>query len=159
MHDVNLKGEDFSTIHNALCDLRRLTDQVAQSALMDATPLAMIVRKFEEGLQDAWRQDHEKMDGAMDYWRGVADQNGFSAIWSMYEIGSCNQKHGFTNDCLYYKLHWGEEDVIVPVQGDTYLDLYRAADEAIKLSGDQHHVFIEDVFVNDDGELELSTGS
>jgi hypothetical protein len=126
----------------------------------EGSQLQEIVSKFEAGLRDVWAQDNQKFDGAMDYWRGVAEQNGFDAIWSMYEIGSCLQKHRYTVGTeLVYAVHWGPETVRVPIEGDTYLDLFRAADQAIKLSGDQHHVFIECFEVNEDGELELSTGS
>lgn len=160
MIDVTLKGSDFTTIHNALCHLRQVTDRLTKANVYDAKELREIVADFEDGLKDAWRQDHEHLDKAMDYWYGVADQNGFTAIWSIYEIASCLEKHPYVGHKeIVYSTHWGEEDVRVPIDGDDYLALFRAADQAIRLSGDQHHVFIESFTVNKNGELELDTGS
>lgn len=160
MIDVTLRGKDFSTIHNALCHLRQVTDRLTKANVFDASELRDIVAEFESGLQDAWRQDNEYLDQRMDYWQGVADQNSFTAIWSLYSVASCTEKHPHVGHSeLVYRCHWGEHEVRVPIQGDDYLALYRAADRAIRDSGDRHHVFIESFSVNSRGELELGTGS
>jgi len=44
------------------------------------------------------------------------------------------------------------------VKGDTWLSLWKAANQLILKSG-THHSYIEDFTMNDDGELELTTGS
>ena len=44
------------------------------------------------------------------------------------------------------------------VGGDTWLDLWKAAESVIKQSG-THHSFIEDFTMNEDGTIELTTGS
>jgi hypothetical protein len=49
--------------------------------------------------------------------------------------------------------------VVVEIAGNTWLDLWQAADTAIRKSGDSHHTFIEGFHMNKQGQLELSTGS
>ncbi len=46
----------------------------------------------------------------------------------------------------------------MPVEGDRWIDLWRAADAAIVQSGDEHHVFVE-LFRPQGNRLVLSTGS
>jgi hypothetical protein len=45
------------------------------------------------------------------------------------------------------------------IQGDTYLDLWKAADKVIGASGDEHHHFIEDFAADGSPHLTLHTGS
>jgi hypothetical protein len=74
-------------------------------------------------------------------------------------VDDLNQPHPFAASEMIYRAHWGAKSVVVPIAGTTWLDLWRAADCAIKLSGDSHHIFIEDFQINLQGQLELSTGS
>ena len=153
MIDVTLKGKDFSTIHTALCDLRIFADKLSRA---DAQELHGIGAEFEDGLRDAWRQDNDHLDQRMGNWHGVQDQSGLRSIWSIYSVASCNDPHPHSGAReLMYNRHWGAEPVKVSIQGNTYLDLYRAADVAIAQSGDRHHVFIEDFQDLGEGVLEL----
>jgi len=92
----------------------------------------------------------------MQYWDGVKDANDFTARWSIYDhINSCNEKMPLKAKTRYV-LYEGLE---VKVEGNTWLDLYRAANEAVEKSGDTHHIFIENFDMTDDGNLELFCGS
>ena len=58
--------------------------------------------------------------------------------------------------------HWGNGgEVVVKIEGRDWNALYRAADEAIRASGDGHHCFIEAFTPIEDkpGHLRLHTGS
>jgi hypothetical protein len=153
METVILRAEDFRTIHNALCELRSIGDHCSDRIAAQINP---IIQRFEAGLRDAYEQDEDAFDRKMAYYNRFKADNKLEAIWSMYEIG----EHGFLRDhpypsdaSVYYQ---GE---IVPVFGFTWGDVYRAADWAIRNSGDAHHIFIEAFESRNGNELHLVTGS
>ena len=147
MQTVTLKAEDFTTIHNTLCELRNYS-----RASVD---LQRLVAQFEAGLKDAYEQDEAAFDDKMDYFRRFQDEHDFEAIWSLYElpVHCFVQPHPYPSDAfvVYGKGH-------VPVLGPTWGDVYRAADCAIRNSGDFHHIFIEGFEVKGN-ELHMYTGS
>ena len=80
---------------------------------------------------------------------------------NLYEVTDITAPHMLGNIVqVAYDKHWGHRTVFVEVLGNTWLDLYVAADKAISLSGDNHHVFIEAFNTTDvAGQVSLSTGS
>lgn len=67
---------------------------------------------------------------------------------------------------LYYDGGWGDESLSEVIENPMWIDMYALADQAIRLSGDNHHIFIEDIAAKgmdpNDPEVkiyELSTGS
>jgi hypothetical protein len=156
MQTVTLKGEDFRTVHNTLCELREIemrlntviNEQMAQQ-------LHRVIKGFELGLADAYAQDNAEFESKMDYYHQFQTDNGLAAIWSIYELPI----HGFLMDHPYpsdafvvYK------DEHCAVYGQTWADVYRAADQCIRNSGDMHHIFIEN-FELWGKEIRLTTGS
>ena len=157
METVTLRSEDFKTIHNTLCDLRSLVARMEQS-MIKIDDVQRIVEGFEQGLRNAYEQDEAQFDSKMDYYSEYQREHDFAAIWSMYElpIHGFLENHPYPSDAfvVYGRGH-------VPVMGPTWGDLYRAADCAIRNSGDDHHIFIEAFTVNqsDPQLLVLHTGS
>jgi len=161
MQTVTLAAEDFRTIHNTLCDLRRITsmiDGVVNESV--STPLQTCIKNFESGLADAYRQDDAIFDRKMAHYGEFQQANGLTAIWSMYEVDNLHEPHPYgANLEIVYSDHWGDGATgSYAIEGDTWGDVYRAADQAIRESGDLHHVFIEGFRVVDN-KLCLVTGS
>ena len=163
METVTLRGEDFRTVHNTLCELRNLVERMTHSTIK-IDDVQRIVQGFEAGLRDAYEQDNSVFEDKMDYYSEFRQENGLDSIWSIYELPI----HGFLRDHPYkgalqvaYRDHWGDEGVFEEIQGGTWADLYRAADRCIRRSGDGHHCFIEAFTVNRDcpNQLILHTGS
>ncbi len=101
------------------------------------------------------------MVGAREYWDAVEDENDFQSVWCLKEVGKdFDRPHTYPGaTTVVYRNHWGQGgEVRVAIQGVTWLDLYRAADQAIRESGDCHHVFIE-AFDVEGNTLVLWTGS
>jgi hypothetical protein len=140
---VTLTAEEFSKIHNALC--------FANSKGIEAT-----VDAIREALAGAYAQENQDFESKMDYYREFQNANQLAAIWSMYEL----EEHGFLADHPYpsdaFVCYQGAH---VPVFGPTWGDIYRAADWAIRNSGDSHHIFIEHFELKNGNELHLVTGS
>jgi hypothetical protein len=154
METVTLRSEDFKTIHNTLCELRGLAQRMVVGKIK-IEDVEQIIESFEQGLKNAYEQDEVSFDDKMDYYRAYQDDNDFAAIWSMYElpVGCFTEPHPYPSDVfvIYGKGH-------VPVFGPTWGDVYRAADCAIRMSGDLHHCFIEG-FEARGNQLLMSTGS
>lgn len=160
METVTLRGEDFRTVHNTLCDLRSLVEQMTHS-MIKIDDVQRIIEGFEAGLKDAYEQDNSAFDAKMDYYGEFKSENGLRSIWSMYElpVHGFLEKHPYPSDSFVcYTDHWGDGRKHYPVMGPTWGDVYRAADLAIRESGDDHHIFIE-AFRVKGNELHLSTGS
>jgi hypothetical protein len=62
---------------------------------------------------------------------------------------------------VVYGRHWGSDPVTVSIPGPRWVDLYDAANQAILLSGDCHHVYVEAFkpLANNSRHLEMTTGS
>lgn len=140
---VTLTADEFKQIHNALC--------FANSKGIEAT-----VDAIRGALAGAYAQESQDFESKHDYYHRFKADNKLAAIWSMYEL----EEHGFL------KAHPYSSDVFVvyqgghvPVFGLTWGDIYRAADRAIRNSGDSHHIFIESFELKNGNELHLATGS
>lgn len=161
MQTVTLAGDDFRTVHNTLCELRSLARAMNQR-MVKIEEVERIIESFEQGLANAYAQDNMQFEDKMDYYSSFKRENGLDSIWSVYEL----PVHGFlsahpylSDSFVVYRNHWGEnKDKHYPVLGSTWGDVYRAADLAIRESGDAHHIFIEGFEVKGN-ELHMYTGS
>jgi hypothetical protein len=163
METVTLRGQDFKTVHNTLCELRSIQERLTGVISNDlADRLHSVVKGFEHGLADAYQQDNAAFDAKHDHYNEVREQLGLTTIWSVYDVKNLNERHPFEGATeVLYKDHWGQRAISKPVVGSTWAALYVAANACIRDSGDDHHIFIEQ-FVADQpqpGVLRLTTGS
>ena len=161
METVTLHAEDFRTVHNTLCELRSLVERMTHS-MIKIDDVQRIVEGFELGLKDAYAQDAAAFDAKMDHYTEVKAAQGYRAIWSIFEVEDLNDPHPFKGALqVAYKDHWGDRAVFEEITGDRWVDLYAAADAAIRASGDDHHIFIELFQPNKEcpEQLMLQTGS
>lgn len=102
-------------------------------------------------------------DERHEYFDTLRDRNEFKSMWSIYSVESIDDNSYFEAENLVYKDHWGHERAVtvpLPTGKLTWLDLWKAANQAIIESEDKHHVFIEDFQKSKDGKtLFLRTGS
>jgi hypothetical protein len=163
METVVLKGDDFSTVHNTLCELREIEmrlNEVLKPEMVER--LHRVIKGFEAGLADAYAQDNAAFESKMEYYDAIRVGAKLRAIWSIYDVTDMTQDHPYEGALqVAYKEHWGGQPVFAEIQGSTWADLYRAADQCIRNSGDDHHIFIEQFRHNPDEptQLLLSTGS
>jgi hypothetical protein len=147
--NVTLTAEEFKNIHNALWYLGQI----------DKPEVEKQVEVIRTALQGAYQQEHDVTDRRYDHYRSVKQELGLSAIWSMTEVDNLSERHPFEGvNTVTYKDHWGDSPVVTQINGGTWAALYVAANAAIRDSGDEHHVFIED-FRKVGDTLILTTGS
>ena len=156
-----LTAEEFKDLHNGLCEVRavfRTMEGVVADKLLARAEDAW--KLIERALANTYAADEKAAKARDSHYGEIGDKNNFKSIWSVYEVADLNAPFAGAATHVLYKDHWGPGDVMVPINGNTWVDLWRAADEAISKSGDNHHVFIE-AFIpsNVTGVLVLSTGS
>ena len=154
---VTLSAEEFKVLHNSLCDLNRFCQFKEIDEIVDR------IRRV--ALKSAYEQDNRTFETKHDYYREYQELHRLRAIWSVYEL---DPEKGFDSvdpyrdsEYIVYDNHWGDNEVVIKIEGPTWGDLYRAADLAIQKSGDNHHTFIESFtpITDKPGHLRLSTGS
>lgn len=162
---IQLNRGQWKNLHNALCAAEREASSLF-AVLRDGGEGLEALKSVRDALAPAYAQDSKAFERQFDYFRQVQEDNGFRAIWSLYDetdVGSFDLPHPYTGAThVVYTQHWGTvSDLEVPIQGTTWLDLYRAADEAIERSNDTHHIFIEffEPVPDKPGYLSLATGS
>jgi hypothetical protein len=146
-------AEQFKELHNALCEL---------SACNNSCVTASVEHIRTVVLKTAHKQEQAHFNRKMNHYCAMRAALGVSAFWSMYEVEDLEQPHAFEGaTTLIYREHWGEKEIKIDLKGNTWAALYVAADAAIKASGDEHHVFIENFtpVSNQPGVLVLETGS
>lgn len=149
--NVTISAEDFKTIHNTLWELE-------YQGLNGVTGAARI----RAALKDAYAQDNDAFDRKHTHYHAVQQMLGLRSTWSLFNVDNLSTQHPYPGaEQVAYRDHWGDEAVFEPIEGNTWADLYAAADRCIQRSGDCHHVFIEDFVVNPQQprQLILTTGS
>lgn len=161
---ANLTPEQFKQVHNALCKLNSIADRLGESIKTELhDSLVSAVETIRSQFSAAYEQDDAMFEERTDHYEQQATVNGIKhSSWSMHEVADLLAPHGYGPiDRVVYDNHWGEIAVSSSVQGNTWVALWRAADECIRLSEDHHHIFVEDFRVSehDPRTLILSTGS
>ncbi len=159
-----LTAEEFKTVHNALCDI----DSVAQNleGVLDSKLYSKLVQardNIRKAFANAYDQDNKSFGDKSDHYKDVAEQLGLKdSVWSIYEVNNMVDRHPFEGaDRIVYRDHWGKRPVSSSVHGSTWAALFVAANACIHDSGDSHHIFIERFTPDKDDPrtLILQTGS
>lgn len=155
-----ITAQEFSKIHNGLCDLRTACDRL--EGVLSPELYQILVRaknQIREGLNGAYEQDDRAFTSKNNHYESVQKDLGLrDSTWSMYEVNDLNDTAPYTATTVTYRDHWGGKPVVRPIVGSTWAALWVAANACIRDSGDEHHVFIEN-FRQEGDTLVLSTGS
>jgi hypothetical protein len=105
-------------------------------------------------------EEEEQFNKQYEMYQQVAAENNFAhSVWSIYEVTDFAEVPYPNARVLHYPYSLDGQLIEVALKPDsTWLDLWRAADQAIAESKDEDHHFIE-LFEGDGEILELVTGS
>ena len=153
---------EFSDVHNGICELYALKQQV--TGVIHPDLVQRLNRAFdllEKGFANVREQENKEFDSKMDLFELTRKSFGFKSVWSIYDF---DMNEGFAGRPGYLAkelVYEWDSAVRVPLPDNpTFLQLWGAADAALKESGDEHHVFIEGFRLSEDGRaLRLITGS
>ena len=161
----NITWESYNQINNGRIELRQAIQKlkdVVHPDLLDQ--LVTAEQQMHQGLRPVF----DEIEAEAQRWEEHVDfveklYGPFpNSYWSMREVPDLLEHHPFEGAWVVrYSESWSHEVHNVPIQGNKWVDLWIAANEAMRLSGDDHHIFIESLYPLDDapGVLELVTGS
>jgi len=164
MSNICLTPKEFTQMHNAMCDLRsareKLADVISPKIMQE---LESGIAGLEAAFSNAYAAEEQDSNRRHDYYDQTQKKEEFTSIWAVpdIDVGDFDKPHPYPKaKKLVHKDHWGKQPVTVDIEGNTWLDLWRAADIAIGLSGDAHHIYVERFIPKDKGSiLALTTGS
>jgi hypothetical protein len=158
-----LTADEFKTIHNALCELDFVKDQLEDVLNKDLfIKLTKAANDIRKGLANAYEQDNNVFETKMEHFSQVQQELGLQTVWSIYEVDNLSERHPYEGATTVVYKDWNtNKDVVVQVNGLTWAALYVAANAAIRNSTDNHHIYIEGFQQSsiDPTVLFLSTGS
>jgi hypothetical protein len=160
MIPFSFTAEQMSSLHNAKCKLFSVNEQVFKVLSPELLKEYDDVLHMLDKLLEPVYKEEDQLDRLAD-----AAQNKVSRKHKLRSVWSVDKRTNFTErvepapSSIQYINHWGPSKVSIEVTGDTWEDMWIAADRAIGFSGDTHHSFIEDFKHIGDGVYELSTGS
>ena len=159
-----LTAEEFKTIHNALWELDRVTQQLEDILKPDLyVKLARAAGTIREGLAGAYEQDDKAFSRKSRHYDSIKNELGLShSEWSIYEVEDLGDRHLFQGATkVAYRDHWGDKQVECQINGLSWAALWVAANACVRDSGDAHHVYIEGFRPSQDRPevLIMSTGS
>ncbi len=108
-------------------------------------------------------QEEKSFDKKMDGFGKLQEKHKLWSIWSEYKISPSDMKKPFSDkpvESLSYE-SWGPTQKVKLGKIVTWLEMWKIADQVMKLSGDGHHQFIEAIIEDkkNPGHFKLSTGS
>jgi hypothetical protein len=158
-----ITSDQVSNIHNAgvyLSDALREAEELFKADSYILKNLKSAVRELEPVRKDVVGRKDKDWDQAYTMFERIRALNNFNySIWSIYEVENMTLP-----SCVPAgsKLKSFYTDSTVVVEGQTWLDLWKATNDLIKQSSDEHggHVFIEAFRkTNTDGVYEVILGS
>lgn len=156
MSDIKISQEDFKKLENSYIDVNYLAKKL--EGIVHPSIIKEL-EKIKENISSVIKEEQEKeeanFDKAYKYCSKVQDENKFNSIWSIYENTDFEAK--FSKKKVQSITYDGVETN--PNKVLTWLEMWKEADNLIKLSGDDHHIFIEDFTEVKPGHYNLSTGS
>ena len=154
-----LSRKDFSDIHNGLCYLRfamQDLEDVLSPALMQKITKAS--NSIEKGFASVREQEVTMFDRRSEHYKAVAEQHNVkTAVWSIYDVESLfDTAEGFDDAVA---LDYMGQRVFMGSGPKKWVDLFKAADIAIR-DADDYHVFVEGFHkTKEPGVITMTTGS
>ena len=139
----SMTREEVKVIHNGLYDLmnaiNELEDIIHPTLMKQLREAKCSIAKGFKPIRD---QADREFDKKAELFDDIKMKNKFSSVWSIYEVD---------NIYAYSDITVGEDAALVyhnvsvrlPAGQLTWFELWKAADEVIAMSGDDHHLFIE----------------
>lgn len=142
--NVIVTAKEFTRLHNAICSLDALVNELDGAIGADLQKRLTSTRdELRNSLKSAYKQDNDTFDAKLEHYRTVAEEMKLNSVWSIFSVKNLNAQHSFTGASkIHYKDSWGKP-VTKDIVGSTWLSLFVAGNEAIKESGDKHHIYIE----------------
>lgn len=143
MNNFVIRSDEIKDIHNGLCRLRNAIDRLEDTLSPHVVnELRRAKSEIEMGFRSVRQQRDDVWDSKNTLFNELRDQNKFTSVWSIYEIDNI---HGYCDITVEEDsvLLYENVSVQLPAGKLTWFELWKFAEEAIVMSRDENHVFIE----------------
>lgn len=122
--------------------------------------LDVIAKKLETVFTTFWKEEEQAWDKNYKALSKISDKNKFKSAWSISEVSADQLDNQFLSPVKQLS-YQGQVISFDSPKTLSWLDMWKEADKIIRMSGDGHHIFIEDFHEDkkNPGHYELSTGS
>ena len=142
-----LSDQEFAQIHAGIVSLRTELSGLDTSALAPDswTRMSEAVSSIESAVMSAHVAGQAVLELRANYYHMIQQEQGFSTQWNIMAVKNMDDPHPWPQARqVIYSLPWRDmTEVAVPIEGITWLDLYRAADRAVALNGESRYTSIE----------------
>lgn len=155
---------ELELIESSNQEMRKLFEQlngVVNDKFLEG--IEVMISKTDSYLKPIREEDDKRWEKNQEALDAISSQNQFKSVWSMSNIEATqiNELTPEITEIIYES--WGPTQVHKfdkPTQL-TWLEFWKLADNLIKLSGDNHHIFIESLepVKGKPGKYKLWTGS
>lgn len=155
---AKLTPEEFRSLHNSICELHRIANQLTGN---EGPRIHAIIEDMHRALENSYQESDAEFNRRMQQYDELQEASKFNSIWSIYSVTAFNEVPYPQARTLLYENHWGGQEIRVALGAQDWHAIWAAADQAIRLSGDRHHIFIEGIEPDEDDHtvLVLTTGS
>jgi hypothetical protein len=139
----SMTPNEVKVIHNGLSNLttaiNELEDIIHPTLMKRLREAKCSIAKGFKPIRD---QADKEFDDKANLFDEIKMKNKFSSVWSIYEV---NNIYGYSDITVGEDaaLVYHNVSVRLPAGQLTWFELWKAADEVITMSGDDHHLFIE----------------
>lgn len=102
----------------------------------------VISNTIKSVLDPFWKIEEKDWDKNYNQLSKISDKNKFKTVWSISEVraNELDDEFPFSVKKLYYK---DQSITFDDSKKISWLDMWKSADKIIRMSGDDHHIFIE----------------
>lgn len=155
--------EDMQKIENLSPDVSSLAQNLGGFDAKFANQVDAINDLLNKAFKKYRQAEDNEFDKKMEGFEKIQDKHKLWSIWSEYSISPNEMNKAFSNspvESLSYE-SWGPKQQMKVGKIASWLEMWKIADQVMRLSGDRHHQFIEAIVEDKTkpGHFKLVTGS
>lgn len=158
---VTLSKKDFDLLTSMYPNISALKQHLEGVVHPKYTKeIELIEKKMETVFSPFWKEEDKAYDKNYKELSKISDKNKFRSAWSITEVSATQMNDDFTSPVKQLS-YQGQVITYDSPQTFSWLEMWKEADKIIRMSGDEHHIFIEDFHADkkNPGHYSLSTGS
>jgi hypothetical protein len=139
----SMTPNEVKVIHNGLCNLttaiNELEDIIHPTLMKQLREAKCSIAKGFKPIRD---QADKEFDDKANLFDEIKMENKFTTVWSIYEVDNI---YGYSGIVAEEGTALAYLNVSIPLPAGqlTWFELWKAANEAVVMTGDDHHCFIE----------------
>lgn len=146
--NAKISTQNMQIIESLYPDLASLHQRLEKVVHPDILKqIEVMQEKMVEVFGDKWDEEEDDFDTEYSALSEIADKNNFMSVWST-DIKSKQMQEKMPKAMSLMSYNTGEHvytQKLPRTKKLTWLEVWKIADELMRTSGDDHHIFIEDI--------------